>query len=51
MQAAVFFIDFKARDISGTSDIHVFLIRNQFISNLVLDTQKIKELLELQRKS
>ena len=27
-----------------------FFIRNQFISNLVLDTQKIKKLLELLRR-
>ena len=27
-----------------------FFIRNQFIGNLVLETQKIKKLLELQRK-
>ena len=30
---------------------HVFLIKNQFISNLVLDTLKSEKLLELQRKS
>ena len=31
--------------------IHVFLIRNHFISNLVLDRLKLKKLLELQGKS
>ena len=32
--------------------LHVFfLIRNQFISNLVLETLRFKKLLELQRKS
>ena len=31
--------------------VHTFLIRSQFISDLVLDKQKIKKLLELQRKS
>ena len=30
--------------------VHVFLIRNHLISNLVLDSLKFKELLELQRK-
>ena len=31
--------------------LHVFLIRNEFISSLVLDSLKFKKLLELQRKA
>ena len=37
--------------IDGSFDFHVFVIRNQFIRNLVLKSLKFKILLELQGKT
>ena len=41
----------KKSAVSYISLVHDFLIRNHFISNLVLDSLKFKKLLEIQEKS